>query len=286
MGLITQLTIKSAIINEVKKQKTFTGFKIRGLIYKILREVDEDLATKLHEAKKLAPIAVTPIYKERKTSHTAYMKITILDEKLSQKLSNYILKLPLGSILNLDVLKLQPLEVSIVCIDTKKLVKNAEPITKFSIIFKTPTLFRQSFIRACCPYCPIPKTTCPHISKAKHYRYVPMPDPYLMLRNLLRLWKAFTGVNLKFKEYVEWLLLGGIAIAGIPKLKTIRIYEHPTIPKWSVGFIGKVYFNLPEDTYNEELAKTTDALLRFGEYSNVGANRTAGFGVIKYQPKI
>jgi len=33
------------------------------------------------------------------------------------------------------------------------------------------------------------------------------------------------------------------------------------------------------------MAKITYALLKLGEHSNVGGNRTAGFGVIKYQPK-
>lgn len=152
--------------------------------------------------------------------------------------------------------------MSVITIDPKKLFLETNEVNKFSLIFMTPTLLRQSFIRVCCPYCTEVKTQCPYVKRSKHYGYVPLPDPYLIMRNILRLWKSFAGVPLKYKEYIEWLLIGGIAVAGIPTLKTVRVYEHATTNKWSVGFIGKLYFNLPEDTYNREMAKITDALLK------------------------
>lgn len=213
------------------------------------------------------------------------LRFTFLREDLSRRVINYLMGLSRDFIIDLDIVKIRPLEFLVKTIDPKRIANKATEVQSFAIRFKTPTLLRQSFLRACCPYCPVTKTECPYVKRAKRYRYVPVPDPYLIMRNLLRLWKAFTGVPLKYKEYIQWLLLGGIAIAGIPKLRTVRVYEHKTIPKWSVGFIGEVYFNLPEDTYDSEMARITDALLKFGEYSNVGGNRTAGFGVIEYIPK-
>lgn len=35
------------------------------------------------------------------------------------------------------------------------------------------------------------------------------------------------------------------------------------------------------DTYDEKMARTTHMLLRYAEYSNVGGNRTAGFGWVE-----
>ena len=116
-------------------------------------------------------------------------------------------------------------------------------------------------------------------------RYICYPDPYLMFRGLARLWKVFSPVRFNYSRYVEWLKKGGIVVAGIPRLRTVRVYEHPTTPKWSVGFIGTVYFNLPEDTYDEEMARITHALLKFARYSNVGGNRTAAFGAIDFKVK-
>ena len=50
---------------------------------------------------------------------------------------------------------------------------------------------------------------------------------------------------------------------------------------WYVGFVGDVSFSIPNDTYNEEFARITSKLLRFGEYSNVGGGRTSGLGMIR-----
>jgi len=52
-----------------------------------------------------------------------------------------------------------------------------------------------------------------------------------------------------------------------------------------MGFTGPVRFSIPGDMFSEKFARFTDALMKFVEYSNVGGNRTAGFGVVKYLPK-
>ncbi|MGC8831453.1 MAG: CRISPR system precrRNA processing endoribonuclease RAMP protein Cas6 [Thermoproteota archaeon] len=52
-----------------------------------------------------------------------------------------------------------------------------------------------------------------------------------------------------------------------------------------MGFTSAVRFSIPKDIYAERFARLTDALMRLAEYSNVGGNRTAGFGVVKYLPK-
>lgn len=64
----------------------------------------------------------------------------------------------------------------------------------------------------------------------------------------------------------------------------MRVYEHPDTNKWAVGFVGTVRLSLSEDAYSRRYAKVVDALLRFAEYSNIGGNRTAGFGVVNYIP--
>ncbi|MEM0172580.1 MAG: CRISPR system precrRNA processing endoribonuclease RAMP protein Cas6, partial [Thermoproteota archaeon] len=60
----------------------------------------------------------------------------------------------------------------------------------------------------------------------------------------------------------------------------------PKSNKWVMGFIGAVRFSIPEDIFTEKHARFTDALMRLAEYTNVGGNRTAGFGVVKYFPKM
>ena len=87
------------------------------------------------------------------------------------------------------------------------------------------------------------------------------------------------------KDYLAWVERGGIAVSGYPRgIRTLRVYEHPTTNKWVAGFVGRVHFDLPKDSYSEKYALMTNAILRFAEHSNVGGDRTAGLGVVHYQP--
>lgn len=288
--MISSFILRAVATKSSSKNLGFTGFIVRGIIYEMLKSIDPSLSENLHGLKRIAPLSTSQITiefpKSRKLVEGAILsfRISALTEELSAKIVSYLTE---NTNLTLKIKdgEAKLAELSVSTLNPKKILEEAKPIKSFSIDFLTPTFFRQSITRKCCQYCPNPKTKCPHLKPFKHYRYITLPDPYLIFRNLLRLWRKYTGIDLNHKEYIDWLLKGGITISGFPKLKTVRIYEHPTTPKWSVGFIGKVFFNLPEDTYNEEMAKITHALLEFGGHSNVGGNRTAGFGVIKYKPK-
>ena len=43
----------------------------------------------------------------------------------------------------------------------------------------------------------------------------------------------------------------------------------------------RVRLSLPKDTFREDAAKVVNLLLRVGEETQVGVNRTAGFGMYK-----
>lgn len=288
--MISSFILKAVITKGKPQALGFSGFTVRGIVYGILKSIDPNLAESLHGLKSIAPFSTSPIAIQASRGRAIgegsilSFRVSALTDDLSMKIVNYLTG-------NMDLTfkvrdaEAKLIELSVSTLDPRRALEEAKPARSFSIYFLSPTFFRQSLAKKCCQYCPNIKAKCPHLKHFKHYRYIPLPDPYLMFRSLLRLWRKFTGVDLNHREYIEWLLKGGVTVAGYPKLKTVRVYEHPTTPKWSVGFKGKVLFNLPEDTYSEEMAKTTHTLLKFGEYSNVGGNRTAGFGVIRYQPK-
>ena len=46
-------------------------------------------------------------------------------------------------------------------------------------------------------------------------------------------------------------------------------------------FTGRGRLSLPKDTFREDAAKAVNILLRIGEETQVGVNRTAGFGMYK-----
>ena len=115
------------------------------------------------------------------------------------------------------------------------------------------------------------------------YRFLPLPDPVLLFRSLARLWRRFSNLDIGIKGFMNWVEMGGVAIYGYPSgIRTYKAYDHQT-DKWSIGFLGSVYYNMPDDIFEPKMAKVAEALLKFGEYSNVGGGRTAGLGMVRYR---
>ena len=288
--MISSFTLKMQVVKGSTKPIGFTGFIVRGVIYEILKAIDKSLSESLHNLKRLAPFSTTPLKFEYSPNNSLTegsiisFRVSTLSDELSMKFTRYLLEEPPNNISIRDA-KAKLIELMASTIEPKKLLEDSKPIEAFSVNFITPTFFRRSITAKCCPACPTPRTSCPLLRAQRRYRYVALPDPYLMFRSIARLWRKFADKHFNYKRYSEWLLEGGITVSGYTKLRTVRVYEHVTTPKWSVGFKGKVYFNLPKDTYNAKMARVTHALLKFGEYSNVGGNRTAGFGVMKHKVK-
>jgi len=285
---LTSLWLRFPVWRPIEFQ-SYSGFASRGIFFELLRSHDEDLASLLHSAARLAPYSTTPIlasYKgqlrvvyKRLPTCLAQLRICLLEHELSKAFLDAIISGPAKlRLLNEEV----PLtQISVGVVDFRELVKEARPVVRFSIHFRTPCFFRET------PrYVEIPLRSGQVIRLtlgAK--RLVPLPIPELMFRNLVRLWRAFSDRPFNYEGFLAWVRMGGVALAGFPSgIRTVRVYEHPDANKWAVGFVGTVRFALPEDTYSRSKAKMVDALLRFAEYSNVGGNRTAGFGVIDYRP--
>jgi CRISPR-associated endoribonuclease Cas6 len=113
------------------------------------------------------------------------------------------------------------------------------------------------------------------------YRYVILPDPYYLFRGLARLYRRFGDPRIRYSSYCEWLLEGGIALETFSDLKVHKVFDAKG--RWARGFTGKVVYAMPGDTFDRKYAELTVRLLKFARFSNVGGNRTAGFGVIDYR---
>jgi CRISPR-associated endoribonuclease Cas6 len=284
---IGQITFRLASNSGVKFQ-SFSGFAVRGLFFDFLKRADESLALRLHSQKALAPYSVTPVEVSRENRSffiydrfnglaSVQFKISIFEEALMKAFTQALLSSGSPSVKLVDTGVLVT-EISVNQQDFEKILDEAKPVKRFEVFFRTPCYFRKS----------VPMDSPDQALKAfkSPYRSVPLPDVSLMLRNIARLWKRFSGLNFKYRDYVAWVDRGGVILAGYPKgIRTIRVYEHHKSNKWIMGFIGVVRFSIPSDMFSERFAKFTDALMKFAEYSNVGGSRTAGFGVIKYLPK-
>jgi CRISPR/Cas system endoribonuclease Cas6 (RAMP superfamily) len=276
------------------------------MFYELLKSDNPDLANSIHAGGSLAPFSCSPliitkgnsskiVWKEVNSPSIGMITISLLDDKLVKVFENLILKGELKEI-TLSNKKFPIMEIGVQEINFKKVLDSSQPVRSFRIKFRTPTYFRRS-LHDCCSYCPLYQNilkasmakievkACPYYKLERRYRFILFPDPILLFRSLLRIWRKYSNTQIDYKGFVEWIEKGGIALAGYPKgLKTLKVVEHPLTKKWVVGFIGTAYFDLPLETYDQDYAKLCDALLRFAEIVNVGGGRTAGLGLIYYKP--
>ncbi|MEM0327728.1 MAG: CRISPR system precrRNA processing endoribonuclease RAMP protein Cas6 [Thermoproteota archaeon] len=285
---IGQLTFRMVSEQGLKFQ-SFSGFAIRGVLFDFLKRIDEQLALKLHSDKTIAPYSVTPvevlrgqyssfIFNGFDKPATVQFKISIFEQSLMNVLTQALLSSGSPSVRLVEVDTVVT-EIQVNQVSFEKILEEAKPVRRFEVLFRTPCYFRRSITTG---------SSNPVLKSVRTpYRAIPLPETSLMFKNLARLWKRFSGMSLNYRDYVSWVERGGVTLAGFPnRIRTIRVYEHPKSNKWVMGFIGAVRFSIPEDIFTEKHARFTDALMRLAEYTNVGGNRTAGFGVVKYFPKM
>ncbi|WP_456328645.1 CRISPR-associated endoribonuclease Cas6 [Archaeoglobus sp.] len=244
--------------SESKYLRMFSGAYVRGFVYWVIARNNRSLASELHENKNLAPYATSPVFGEKgvveklEEGKTYRFSVSFFVPEIGEVIKEYITSTGeiffAGTSNRLKTARVQYFDFNI---------DEFEPIEKFAVNFVTPCYFR------------IP---------SNKYRFLPLPYPPLMFRSLARLYEAFVA-ELPL-NYRSWLDKHAIAISGC-NIRTEKV----TLKKgmWTVGFIGRANFTIPKDTYNEEFARITAALLKFGETSNVGGGRTSGFGVMRVE---
>ena len=286
--VLTSLWLRFPVDRPVEFQ-SYSGFASRGIFFDVLKQHDDDLATYLHSGGDIAPYSTTPILADsggrlkivykRLPACVASLRICVLEYELSKVFLEAVVSGPPR--IRLVDREVPLTGVSVGVVDFSEFLREARPVRRFSICFRTPCFFR-----ATPPSIEVPLGLKRRIRLPLGLkRFVPLPEPILMFKNLVRLWRAFSRKPFSYSGFLRWIELGGVAISGFPGgIRTVRVYEHPDSNKWAVGFVGTVNFSLPDDLYSKRYARIADALLKFAEHSNVGGNRTAGFGVIDYRP--
>jgi len=242
----------------------FTGHISRGLFLHILRQVDPGLSFSLHQPNVRKPYSVTPLmFKPQKRIEEGkllemktpcWVSFRFLKDDLAQKFIKFFYRKT--EVLIFDV----EFHVNSITIKTKEygeLEREAEePVGKIKLIFKSPTYLTVS---------------------GTDYHYL-FPDHVKVFLHLMRLWNEFTSTR-KFSEeelneYGEWLFKN-VGVAA-HRLGTVPVVfkERPL-----VGFTGWVIYEIKDESgWNN----VTQMLAMFAEYSNIGGNRTGGFGVTKH----
>ena len=116
-----------------------------------------------------------------------------------------------------------------------------------------------------------------YLSKAGSKYDLLFPDPVQVFSSLMRLWDVYS-TGRKFgkeglQEYKDWLERH----VGVSEYQ-LKTTLAPMGRKRAVGFRGWATYEMDA---MDEWNRVTVALTRFAEYSNVGGNRTGGFGETK-----
>ncbi len=243
----------------------FTGYVSRGLLLTMLRRMDPGESGRLHEAETRKPYSVTPLrFRARRRTEKGYIldpsapcgvEFRFMEDEPARMLLDYFAGR--DSVLIYDT----EFKVASITLDSASYEELAasEPAGSFRLVFRSPT----------------------YLSSAGSRWDLLYPDPIQLFTGLLRLWDSFTEGRRYgpggLEEYRGWLR----AHAGVTQhLLRTRLAEMAR--KRAVGFTGWATYALDA---SDEWNRLTVTLARFAEYSNVGGNRTGGFGEVKFYPK-
>jgi CRISPR-associated endoribonuclease Cas6 len=243
---------------------TFTGHMVRGILLNMLHQVDPSLAAMLHEPDVPKPYSVTGLYFRSKgraadgyvldPAYPCTFKIRFLNDQYAQEALKYFREK--ATIMVADT-TFHLATVSVKSETYQDLAEKAFDVEAFRLVFKSPTYLA---------------------SKGAKFHHL-FPEPRRLFLNLAKLWNQNAkGNEIKDVEsYARWLKLN-LGVSGYAlETRLVRAGKRE-----GIGFTGWTNYRSKEAG---EWNRFTSALARFAEYSNVGANRTGGFGVTRYFAK-
>ncbi len=261
--------------------KNLQGHEFRAVLMNWLRKINPELVSELHRNNTKRPYSI---------KYSIFKKIPKINFTLISFTPN-INKLILQGIILKDNVEIKiKSNVYIISklhwerIDIKNIFNKSKPINSFLIKFLTPVSFN---------------------TKLGDYP-VRFPFPSLFFGNLINLWNfiAFDLETIDREKFINWVnshvyvsnynmktikkdigktkpFVGGIGTASFKITKLNKHYYSKTLST------KQKTFKLNNFVLKDYIQKCTclDYLCKIGELTNVGMNRTAGMGVIKYTPK-
>ncbi len=257
-----EIHVRSLFTGELE----FTGVALRAAFLSLLKQSDPELSKKLHDASSVQAYAIHPFdfgtcFKTQFVQGEEYsFTVHILDTEESGHSVR-------GIIMNRDALldvyhqKMMVTQIDITRRSPDGLMSQwikeevNQDIVRLPFMFKTPTQLSQ-YGSDCACLLPVPERVFPA---------------------LLRIWNTVSGATRveRVTDYRDWVEQN-VSVSR----HRIRTTELELGRKRSfVGFIGEVVYNVRNA--QEPFGRLTAGLAHFAELSNIGKNRTAGFGMVR-----
>jgi len=241
----------------------FTGYVARGLLLHFVGRVDPSASGLLHELNVSKPYSVTPLrFKSKGRSEKGY----VLDPSfpcrvgfrfLKDEYATYLLSFfgKQNTAMVFDT-TFRIASMSVNCKSYEELEKEAQADDAFRLVFKTPTYLAS-------------------LGSSYHWMF---PDAVKVFSSLMRVWNLFSdGRQFGKEEYVaykEWLSKN-VGVSEYELWTRLAVMRR----KKATGFVGWATYELKDK--ESEWSKMTCMLAKFAEFSNVGGNKTGGFGVTR-----
>ena len=186
----------------------------------------------------------------RETIISFTLEVNLLNLSLFPFLSRELLIKGKEKTLSVEGVKLELTSVKTISTLTfEDILEDSHMSQDFILDFLTPTSFKKG-----------------------NYDFI-LPDPYLIFKNLIRRWNAFSPQKIDYKvlQYVK----ENVVVSGcwIRSQKT-QISQSAKI----TGFCGRVFLYAVKSSDEN---KVLNSLLKFAEFSGVGRKTTMGFGKVR-----
>jgi CRISPR-associated endoribonuclease Cas6 len=244
----------------------FAGAECRGAFLGMVRRLDSGLSELLHSGRggrsvfSLKPLRFLSGYSVVESGPSVggvvfergarcSLEVAVFDEEASRRLVSIFATSPLG--LEVNGVEFGLVGLSIRIIDPSSVISGGDAVEALDVRFLTPTYFNP-------------------LRGDQGYKVL-YPDPEHLFASLVAVAHDLTGQG--FPRPSE--LADKVYISGL-EIRTPRMEASKPAPN---GFTGWVRLRFKKNASTSD-KKLIAGLLKLGEITNVGGNRTAGYGVI------
>ncbi|MEM4735752.1 MAG: CRISPR system precrRNA processing endoribonuclease RAMP protein Cas6 [Candidatus Thorarchaeota archaeon] len=246
----------------------FTGPPLRAAFLSLLRECDEQLSGRVHDERGIRTYALQPFPCGRDFTTTFlqgqiyYFRVNLLDsDRYRDAIRQFALRAGRSLRVHHEVFHLRRIDFS--SYETAMMMDSW--IEEFRNTFDDTVRIVMSFI-----------TPTQLSAYGSDYACL-LPSPERVFTSLLRVWNQIEGKTAieHVSDYRDWVEKNVHVSAYNLRTAEVDLGRERSI----VGFLGRVVYTLRNAT--SPLGMMTAGLAKFAELSNVGKNRTAGFGQVE-----